>query len=1438
LTLPNFWKKTISILIIFKLVVVGLFGYGTVINESQADSESFIHDAGNLTFSVDSHGTFPFCMKYNDVQQSDSMGGWLDETYFFFDQSQYVHSGPGDIATGRQMQPGGDPAEFASTGQDKPFSMVKDGIVDESHGSYTKVKDINGQVNDIRVDQRAWSMYNESWGITQWTVTNLLDTTLTEVRLGLRFYSAVGGDNTDDKVYWDADKKFYYIKDSGTMTYFGFASADSGTPLNLYWDGSINDLTVDGDLYNAIKASPHVSGFHQDLGCVLGWTDDEIQNNGMTISAKDRITRVLVFAAETSLSDLYDSIERARQFYLPRSLVINEIADEGTQQVEIYNLASTAVDLGDFRFSANGGVTFWDDGKWDNDPIPANGYSVWTLEGNDKFYGPEGTKLRLYNTTNYEKLDEVSLGQFGIVPDPIDDATISSVSKVHGNRWVHSLSGATFGGPNPEDMSIGTIRDIVLNEVMFNPESPEFGFIELMYIGGTELDIQGYSIITDSRFEITESQILHPDDPYFVIFRDDAPWLFDGGMMSKSGDNIYLYDSEGDLLDMVGWNSEHEINRTVKRVIEGEGSHFAFNDLTSMNSGWVFDSKPTIPMVVIGPKKQFVYTEDNDDVWFDLSVKNKMIARDLFDISYIIPLDWTASIYKDDRKTEITDSDGDDIPDIYIDEQSEIKISISITIPKNGISGDHRNISVTTTANLDLAVEDTALLQTRFYPYLLAKKSVDPSKINILGTGYEENATITLTVEGNGFGVPSYKPQDVVFVVDRSDSMNNDEIDLAKQAVTEFVENMSSPDRGCVVHFDSNVVLMSPLTGSYAKLKNDVNNIPGPGDLTYMGEALLEALKELVKNGDEDQIHVIILYTDGGWNGELDPITVANWARENNTLIFTIGLGNGAYNILLKEIAEITGAENFTAETIDEFRKTYQQIANFLDKTAGRDPDTGDSNPMIRDVLPPWIEYIPGSFSIPPDVIYENGTGYTFLEWNVDVIFINEVWSVTFNITSSKAGYLEANNYTHSRISYMDWAESHLEKLFPRTMIYVINAKPKPPELFIEIIDQYGYPKGTGDLVRLFWTPPTHPGIDHYLIYRSEDQRTFDFQSPWIRTDMDNDNGVLPLRTTWNDTEAADSENTNYKKQMYYTIRAVNSEGEASSTSRTVGKITYLFPRGITPFSLPFQPFKINDAGWYVTDMGANYLNWMNQDHEWQMYEPSENESVKPDILLGNGYEIRFNRPTQYTFFGLPAAGIRYEETAFGFDYDPISGEASSLSASVDDQGTVHLSWEQPENLGPDYEYYVLRSSKRDGFWGIINEDYIILAQLPFDTTSIEDIGVAMEDTEYYYMIIPVDKTTWEWGTSCYSIGVVTEGFELGYDTLGLPLEPADDLSVSWFCQDNPDLLGMNFYLPKEYRWVWHKRNMPQKVYDSKIKIMLGYQVSTVDTFKYSFVGF
>jgi hypothetical protein len=203
----------------------------------------------------------------------------------------------------------------------------------------------------------------------------------------------------------------------------------------------------------------------------------------------------------------------------------------------------------------------------------------------------------------------------------------------------------------------------------------------------------------------------------------------------------------------------------------------------------------------------------------------------------------------------------------------------------------------------------------------------------------------------------------------------------------------------------------------------------------------------------------------------------------------------------------------------------------------------------------------------------------------------------------------------------------------------------------------------------------------------------------------------------------------------------------------------------------------------------------------------------------------------------MPGAMIKYDDVSVGFDSDPKIGNADSLSASVDNCGTITLSWTGAVNLGSEDRFYVLRSTTRNGFWGSLNDDYELIANVSYDVCIYEDIQIAAPGTEYYYMVVPVNLSSGETGISSYSIGIWTAYYDSGYDTFSLPLKIVDVSSVDWYCDEMENVVGINYFNYSYKIWLWHSKRMPKGVYDVEVVIAEGYQISTDFATKFSFIG-
>jgi hypothetical protein len=336
---------------------------------------------------------------------------------------------------------------------------------------------------------------------------------------------------------------------------------------------------------------------------------------------------------------------------------------------------------------------------------------------------------------------------------------------------------------------------------------------------------------------------------------------------------------------------------------------------------------------------------------------------------------------------------------------------------------------------------------------LEVSKSVERKTIFVNGSGKTPGQTrVTLTVRGLGLPGIDYNPQDVVFIMDNSDSMDENDNEYKRiEALKLYLEKMIPPgDRAALVKFskDAEVVNDHHLTSDYSQLIADLPALWHTTGLTNLGAAIKVANHELIEYGDSTNNSLVqILLTDGRPEPPENNVTMdtINEAIDHNIRIYTVGLGKDHDTQLLRWISKKTGGKYYYAKEAADLLEIYDELSSqFRNYTAGMDLDTKDLEPLLRDVLPAWVDYVEGSFSKEPDFIGQLANGGTKLEWNISKISIGEVWSVSYNITSGRAGeFVPITDVDLARVKYY----SQLEK------IQVV----KFPEYYIRVLPKYDY---------------------------------------------------------------------------------------------------------------------------------------------------------------------------------------------------------------------------------------------------------------------------------------------------------------------------------------------------------------------------------------------
>jgi hypothetical protein len=222
----------------------------------------------------------------------------------------------------------------------------------------------------------------------------------------------------------------------------------------------------------------------------------------------------------------------------------------------------------------------------------------------------------------------------------------------------------------------------------------------------------------------------------------------------------------------------------------------------------------------------------------------------------------------------------------------------------------------------------------------------------------------------------------------------------------------------------------------------------------------------------------------------------------------------------------------------------------------------------------------------------------------------------------------------------------------------------------------------------------------------------------------------------------------------------------------------------------------------------------------------------------GKGYEVKFENWINYTFTGLPGAMISYDDDSEFAGFDPMF-EAKGLEVWIEPNGDVNLTWQEPPTMTPGDWYEIYYSNTRDGFFGDLNFDYFqACPPVDFGTNIAIHLGAGANDPDsrLYYMVVPFNAFGVR-GASTYSIGIWTEDYLPGYDTFGIPLKMHENHTADWYCDNIPDAVGINYFIFSLQEWGWHATRMPEGAYDPILEMTKGYQISTSNSTKFTFIG-
>jgi Ca-activated chloride channel family protein len=309
----------------------------------------------------------------------------------------------------------------------------------------------------------------------------------------------------------------------------------------------------------------------------------------------------------------------------------------------------------------------------------------------------------------------------------------------------------------------------------------------------------------------------------------------------------------------------------------------------------------------------------------------------------------------------------------------------------------------------------------------IVDKTASPSDINLAGSGSNEETTVEIIVTGAGGTSTTIVPMDVVFALDSSGSMiNNDPTNERLAAAKSFVDKMDlSQDYGGVVSWDDNIDFTFGLSQDETALKTKIDAVDSFGG-TNLNQGLNTSIAMLdATPRTPPWTRVIIFLTDGqgAYTPSGNPGSPADDAASKGYTIYSIGLGT-ANMAPLVDMAAATGGQAYNSPTPANLNDIFDDI--FTEIVTSTIPY--DVN--VIEVLQPYMQVVGGSFNVAPDSIGIGGGGETIITWN-DVgllsgdgdsdLSADEMVVLSFNAKSTMAGNdLEVQREPNAIVEYSD----------------------------------------------------------------------------------------------------------------------------------------------------------------------------------------------------------------------------------------------------------------------------------------------------------------------------------------------------------------------------------------------------------------------------------
>lgn len=251
---------------------------------------------------------------------------------------------------------------------------------------------------------------------------------------------------------------------------------------------------------------------------------------------------------------------------------------------------------------------------------------------------------------------------------------------------------------------------------------------------------------------------------------------------------------------------------------------------------------------------------------------------------------------------------------------------ISMTMGTTSLAPDADPTMTKASACLTLG---TAELHKDFIVQIVAKNTGVPKAVLETHPSIPNHKALMATLVPK-FALPPEKPE-LVFICDRSGSMDGSNIKLAVQALKVFLKSLPVGVKFniCSFGFSHSFLWPKSVTYSQATLDEAVRHVES-FNANLGGTEMLQPIKETIKRRYNDMPLDVMLLTDGEiWN-QTELFSYLNGSVQESKVpirVFTLGIGNGVSHALIEGVAK---AGNGFSQTVGDGEKMDIKVVRML----------------------------------------------------------------------------------------------------------------------------------------------------------------------------------------------------------------------------------------------------------------------------------------------------------------------------------------------------------------------------------------------------------------------------------------------------------------------------------------------------------------------------